>query len=48
MMTPKEEMPTRRAGSEMIIRLIQGECVAVMQTFPDASIGYVVTDPPYG
>jgi len=28
--------------------IIQGDCLEVMQTFPDKSVDLVITDPPYG
>jgi DNA modification methylase len=30
------------------IRVIHGDCLDVLPTIPDASVGHVVTDPPYG
>jgi len=32
----------------MKIDLIKGECLEVMKSIPDASIGAIITDPPYG
>ncbi len=29
-------------------RIIQGDCLEVMKTFPDKSFDLVLTDPPYG
>jgi adenine-specific DNA-methyltransferase len=29
-------------------QIIQGDCTAVLKTFPDASVDLVLTDPPYG
>jgi adenine-specific DNA-methyltransferase len=29
-------------------RIIEGDCTAVLKTFPDASVDLVLTDPPYG
>lgn len=31
-----------------INRLIQGDCIAVMKTFPKNSVNLILTDPPYG
>jgi DNA modification methylase len=31
----------------MTRRILQGDCVEVMKTIPSASIGFVLTDPPY-
>ena len=28
-------------------RVVQGDCLEVMKTFPDNSIDSIVTDPPY-
>lgn len=32
----------------MAVRILQGDCIEVMQTLPDNSVDAVVTDPPYG
>lgn len=32
----------------MVVRLIHGDCVAVMQALPEGRLGFIVTDPPYG
>jgi DNA modification methylase len=29
-------------------KIIQGDCIDVMKTFPDKSFDLVLTDPPYG
>ena len=29
-------------------KIIQGDCLEVMKTFPDNSIDTIITDPPYG
>jgi len=35
-------------GEEVSVRIIQGDCLDVLRTLPDASIDSCVTDPPYG
>lgn len=41
-----ENSASRRATQTIQLRL--GDCLDVMQSFPDASVGAVVCDPPYG
>ena len=31
----------------MGVRILQGDCRAIMQTLPEASVCAIVTDPPY-
>ena len=41
-----KEVTARRAVHT--IRLRRGDCVEVMKSLPEASVGAVVCDPPYG
>lgn len=42
----QENSASRRATQT--IRLKLGDCVDVMQSYPQSSIGAIVCDPPYG
>ena len=33
---------------DYINKIIQGDCLEIMKTFPDKSVDLIVTDPPYG